>query len=230
MYLLLDAANSPKIPPNFGKIQFEVFVVSHVVEAPAAPPPQPVTPTKYSAAKKETTTFLGRTILPPHVPSFTGRSNIWHTERTVWKFSVAYRGEAWAITAGFLPRKYEDDEETEVGNLPIAKRQKVETQEEREIREAMAELSYSSFCSEFFDKLAEVVGRDPEDFDPIVRSLKTKGVTTVEALVKVSDAQFMTTHLPARMSPAAKRNVSNLIRQHLEAIPKPVVRLDIDDD
>jgi hypothetical protein len=161
-----------------------------------------------------------------------GRTLIWETVHpAIWDFSVAYRGEAWAITGGFLPKKYNDVDGGEaVGIVSPPKRQKIETEQERKIREAMETLSYDSSCDDFFQKLAKLLDRGETDFDEVLDALQLKGVEVVAGLAKVSDAQFMTTHLPHHFSSSAKRNLSNLIHQHLEMIPKPVSRIELYDE
>jgi hypothetical protein len=226
------------VPEGFGCIQFYVWKVADVREEwrTEASPANPPTTAKFGAKKKEATTFLGRTVLPFRRQSDAPvRQNVWYPSKTLWDFTAAYRGEAWAITGGFLPRKFDDgadgeEEDDPTDYLPDAKRQKVESEEEKQVREAMASLSYDSTCTDFFKKVANLLDREEADFDDVLKSLRRRRISTVGALAKVTDAQYMTTHLPSELPGPAKRNLSNLIRQHLEVIPKPVIRIELDDD
>jgi hypothetical protein len=225
----------PPVPKYLGTIQIQVHKILKVTQEYASATPQSSwsrqqEPLKFGAMKKEATTYLSKTIMPEKAINY-GLLTYWYPGEVLWKFTAVYRGEAWAIVGKFLPSKYGDDdaEESTHYDQPPAKRQKTEeTEEDKLIREAMSTLSYTSSCEEFFSKMVELLDRDEEEFDDILDVLESERVNDVAALVKVSDAQFLTTHLPANLAVSVKRNISNLIRQYLEPIPKPVIRITLD--
>jgi hypothetical protein len=152
------------------------------------------------------------------------------------EMKISYRAVSWAITAGFLEpadaQPTDDIEQTQAYAEPSAKRRKITDEEERFSQE-MQNLERTAPIKDFFRVLA--AQSDPpralEDFDGVMAHLQNiKNVNTVQDMLAVTAEQWMLSHLPSGMPPAAVRVLSTRIHEGLAKIRAKPVTVDLLDD
>jgi hypothetical protein len=98
------------------------------------------------------------------------------------------------------------------------------------MEDMMEKLSEADSLETFFSTLAPVHERTLEDYQSVMDHLASKNVTDVRGMIEISDDDWISTYLPERMPPTAKRALRASITQSLIYIQSKKVFVDLTDD
>eukprot|EP01122_Echinamoeba_exundans_P000062 TRINITY_DN10048_c0_g1_i1.p1 TRINITY_DN10048_c0_g1~~TRINITY_DN10048_c0_g1_i1.p1 ORF type:complete len:482 (+),score=88.11 TRINITY_DN10048_c0_g1_i1:518-1963(+) len=143
--------------------------------------------------------------------------------------NLNYRAESWAIVAGLLPRKFDEDEATGSGTAEPNLR-KIESEEDIKLRSIFNNQSYKTSCTDFFATVAQLHDRELSDYQPVLEHFSACNINSVEQLVSASFADLVATYLPASLPASQRKAIASLIQRFVQFVPKPVISIVIDDD